>query len=33
MLLALDQDVAAQIFRAMPRDKVEDISREIANIT
>lgn len=33
MLLALDQDVAAQIFRSMPRDKVEDISREIANIT
>ena len=33
LLLALDQDVAAQIFRALPREKVEEISREIANIT
>lgn len=32
LLLALEQDVAAKILKRLPRDKVEEISREIASI-
>ncbi len=32
LLLALDQDVAARVLKHLSRDKVEEVSREIANI-
>ncbi|GMU82544.1 MAG: flagellar motor switch protein FliG [Phycisphaerales bacterium] len=32
LLLALDQEIAAKILKRLPRDKVEEISREIASI-